>query len=101
MHKLASYDPSNGELLGEVEITTTAQIGAIVDNAQAAGKEWQKRAITERVESLEKAYAQLEPHLDELSVLLSREMGKDIRRAGGEVGGPDDVSGPGHDERRL
>jgi acyl-CoA reductase-like NAD-dependent aldehyde dehydrogenase len=87
MPKLASYDPSNGELLGEVEITAIAQIGAIVDNAQAASKEWRKLAISERVELLERAYAQLEPHLDELAVLLSREMGKDIRRATGEVSG--------------
>jgi acyl-CoA reductase-like NAD-dependent aldehyde dehydrogenase len=85
--RLASYDPSNGELLGEVEITSTAQIGEMVERARAAGKEWQKFSFDERVAQLEKAYAQLEPHLDEMAVLLSKEMGKDIRRATGEVNG--------------
>jgi len=35
---------------------------------------------------LEKAYARLEPYIKELGELLSREMGKDFRRATGEVG---------------
>ncbi len=85
--QLASYDPSNGELLGEVQITDTALIEEMVTKAQAASKEWRKRSLAERVAQLGKAYAQLEPHLDEMAVLLSREMGKDIRRATGEVNG--------------
>ncbi len=85
--RLASYDPSNGELLGEVQVTATAQIGEVVARAHAAGKKWKKFNLTERVELLGKAYAQLEPHLDELAVLLSREMGKDLRRSTGEVNG--------------
>ncbi len=84
---LASYDPSNGELLGEIQVTEAAQIGEMVARAHAAGREWRRLAVAERVALLEKAYAQLEPHLDELAVLLSREMGKDIRRATGEVSG--------------
>ncbi|RLB62766.1 MAG: aldehyde dehydrogenase [Deltaproteobacteria bacterium] len=85
--QLASYDPSNGELLGEVQITGTALIEEMVTKAHAASKEWRKLSLAERVALLEKAYAQLEPHRDELTVLLSREMGKDFRRATGEVNG--------------
>jgi acyl-CoA reductase-like NAD-dependent aldehyde dehydrogenase len=85
--QLASYDPSNGELLGEVQITETELIEQIVSRAHAASKEWRKLPLAERVEMLGKAYAQLEPHLNDMAVLLSKEMGKDIRRASGEVNG--------------
>ncbi len=85
--QLASYDPSNGELLGEVQITDTALIEEMVTKAQTASKKWREFTLAERVALLEKAYAQLEPHRDEMAVLLSREMGKDIRRATGEVNG--------------
>lgn len=85
--QLASYNPSNGELLGEVQITETALIEGIVNKAHAASKEWRKLALAERVALLEKAYAQLEPHLNEMAILLSKEMGKDLRRATGEVNG--------------
>jgi succinate-semialdehyde dehydrogenase/glutarate-semialdehyde dehydrogenase len=85
--QLASYNPSNGELLGEVPITSVEQIEEIVAQAHVAGKEWRKLPIAERVALIGKAYAQLEPHLDELAVLLCKEMGKDIRRGTGEVSG--------------
>ncbi|MBW2689813.1 MAG: aldehyde dehydrogenase family protein, partial [Deltaproteobacteria bacterium] len=73
--QLASYDPSNGELLGEVQITGTALIEEMVTKAHAASKEWREFSLSERVALLEKAYAQLEPHRDEMAVLLSKEMG--------------------------
>lgn len=84
---LASYDPANGELLGEVQVTPVDGIGEMVDLAHAAAKGWRNLGVDERVNLLKKAYAGLEPHMNELAVLLSREMGKDIRRAGGEVNG--------------
>ncbi len=91
--QLASYDPSNGELVGEVVVTPTEQIAAIVANARAAGKEWKAIGIAERVKILLQAYERLSPRAEELATLLSREMGKDARRASGEVhwvvhGGP-------------
>ena len=70
--QLASYDPSNGELLGEVQITETVQIGEMVAKAQAASKVWRKHAIAERVALLQKAYAQLEPQMDELAKLADK-----------------------------
>jgi succinate-semialdehyde dehydrogenase/glutarate-semialdehyde dehydrogenase len=95
--RLASYDPSNGALLGDVEITTPEQIGEMVERAHAASKDWRKLSFSDRVVLLEKAYAQLEPHMDEMAVLLSKEMGKDIRRATGEVNGT--VYGGSHKAR--
>ena len=84
---LISYDPSNGKPLGEVEVTSTAEIHRIVDSARIAASKWRQRPIDERLRIVEQAYEGLEPHMKELATLLSREMGKDLRRASGEVQG--------------
>ena len=39
---IQSFDPSNGELLGEVENSTTQQVNAAVARAKAAQKFWRK-----------------------------------------------------------
>ena len=36
--KLSSYDPSNGNLVGEVQITPIEQVSELVSNAQIAAK---------------------------------------------------------------
>jgi succinate-semialdehyde dehydrogenase/glutarate-semialdehyde dehydrogenase len=87
MKRLASYDPSNGDLLGEVTVAGTGQIGEIVNSALVASKSWRQLKTADRVQILARAYAQLESHFERLTQLLSREMGKDIRRASGEVSG--------------
>jgi acyl-CoA reductase-like NAD-dependent aldehyde dehydrogenase len=84
--RLISYDPSNGEQVGEVTITPVEEIGSVVRNARAAVREWKKLGASERVRRIKQAFARLEPQADELAILLSREMGKDLRRASGEVG---------------
>jgi len=84
--RLASYDPSNGELLGDVQVTTKERLSVMVAQAHAAAANWRNLDAVERVTILEKAYARLEPHVKELAKLLSLEMGKDFRRATGEVG---------------
>lgn len=85
MVTLKSYDPSNGELLGEVPVTPVEMIGEVVSAAQLAARDWRRLDPDERLEIISRAYAHLDPIKDDLSVLLSREMGKDIRRASGEV----------------
>ena len=91
--QLASYDPSNGALLGEVTITQKDQIAEAVTNVRVAAKGWKLLAVDERVKLLQQAFAGLESQAEALATLLSREMGKDLRRASGEVkwvlrGGP-------------
>jgi succinate-semialdehyde dehydrogenase / glutarate-semialdehyde dehydrogenase len=85
--KLSSYDPSNGNLVGEVQITPIEQVSELVSNAQIAAKSWKTININDRVKLLEKAYSNIEPQVNKLAVLLSQEMGKDIRRSTGEVHG--------------
>lgn len=85
MATLKSYDPSNGGLLGEVPITPIETIDEVVARARSAAKDWRRMAPEKRVEMIREAYAHLDPIKDDLSVLLSKEMGKDLRRASGEV----------------
>lgn len=85
--QLTSYDPSNGEPLGVVPVTEIKQIELMVENAHMAARKWRDLKFVERVEFVEKAYAELELSINDLAVLLSREMGKDIQRSTGEVRG--------------
>lgn len=84
---LKSYDPSNGDLVGEVPTTPTEDIPTIVAAAHLAQKNWARLEISERLAFIERAYGALEPKIEPLAQLLSREMGKDIRRSSSEVMG--------------
>lgn len=85
--RLASYNPANGELLGEVRVTDKERIDEVVAQAHSAASSWRKLDVTNRVSLLEQSYAQIGPKINDLAVLLSQEMGKDIRRSTGEVRG--------------
>ncbi|MEF1226420.1 aldehyde dehydrogenase family protein [Vibrio fortis] len=84
---IQSFNPSNGELLGEVENSTTEQVNAAVARAKAAQKLWRKTPLPERARIINSAYQAIDHLTDSFSELLAREMGKDIRRATGEAGG--------------
>jgi aldehyde dehydrogenase (NAD+)/succinate-semialdehyde dehydrogenase/glutarate-semialdehyde dehydrogenase len=87
MSTLTSYDPINNQAVGTVTITTPDQIPALVSTSKAAQKEWAILSLTERKKIVTQAYQGLHPLQDELATLISREMGKDVRRATYEVGG--------------
>ncbi|MDH3722183.1 MAG: aldehyde dehydrogenase [Desulfobacteraceae bacterium] len=84
---MISYDPSNGERLGQVRATAIEQIPGVVKNAKKAAETWKILGLDERLKIIQQAYAQAEPRINELAELLSREMGKDIQRSSGEVNG--------------
>ncbi|SBS60796.1 Succinate-semialdehyde dehydrogenase [NADP(+)] [Vibrio splendidus] len=84
---IQSFDPSNGELLGEVNHTSAEEVTQTIHKAKAAQKAWRKLSMNERVLTIIKAYQQLDKYEESLSQLLAREMGKDIRRATGEATG--------------
>ncbi len=85
--KVISYDPSNGEKLGEVLRTTDKEIEDTVRKAKNAGLQWKKTSLEERLRCIEKVYSAAESSFSNLAELLSREMGKDIRRSTSEVQG--------------
>lgn len=84
---LESRNPVNQELIGKVSITNINTINDIIKRSKIAQKEWKKISVDERIQYLIKASEQLIPEINRLSVLLSKEMGKDLNRSIGEVSG--------------
>lgn len=84
---LKSYNPADGSLLGEVEITSIDEIQKIVKRSAAAQKKWAALSVDERIAVLEKAGRALSLESRRIGMLLSMEMGKGLRRGVGEVAG--------------
>jgi succinate-semialdehyde dehydrogenase/glutarate-semialdehyde dehydrogenase len=87
IQNIISIDPSNGEILGEVPKATAAKVEQVVEHAKEAAVQWKKVSHDDRKIYIEKAYSAAETSVNRLAELLSREMGKDIRRSTGEVQG--------------
>ena len=86
MTTLISFDPATGAEVGRVSSTDPADMAAHVARARAAHPSWGARSRSERADLVRRAGEAVVPHRQELTELLSREMGKDLRRASGEVG---------------
>lgn len=84
---LSSIDPATLEVVGDVEITTTDTMSALVSNAKNAQQAWGLTSLKHRVQCVQQAFQGLQEVEDSLSLLISQEMGKDTRRAGYEAGG--------------
>ena len=87
MPTLTSYDPINRAPLGDVSIAEPADIPAIVLRAKQAQKSWAALSLDERQQIVVQAYECLTAIEDQLALLISKEMGKDYRRASYEVAG--------------
>ncbi len=97
---ITSTNPATGETLGSVEKASAETINITVAKAKAAATTWKQLTLVERLGIIKKAYTIAESSLEELAVLLAREMGKDIRRASSEVRGSV-ISGPSMAESTL
>lgn len=84
---IISLDPSNGDVLGELPKASAADIDGVVGKAKAAAALWKKISLQDRLSTIKTAYAAAESSVDSLAELLSKEMGKDIRRSTSEVQG--------------
>ncbi len=82
---LKSYNPATGELVGEVPATPIGEIAQIVARARAAQPAWQALGAQKRAATIAPAGAQLVAGADELGLLLTREMGKPLPEAVGEI----------------
>ncbi len=84
---ITSTNPATGETLGSIEKASAETINTTVAKAKKAATTWKQLTLEERLSTIKKAYTITESQLEELAVLLAREMGKDIRRASSEVVG--------------
>lgn len=85
MSTLVSRNPATGEVVGEVAITAPERIPGLVARARDAQRRWGSTPIEERVASIGRAGALLADRAAEVGRLLTREMGKPLAEAVGEV----------------
>ncbi len=83
--ELPVHDPGTGELLARVPIATTGEIEAAVESATRAFPGWRATPAIERARVLFRLKALLEERLEALARSLTREHGKTLADARGEV----------------
>ena len=78
-------DPATGETLGTVPRCGAPETRHAIEAAQAALPAWRARTAKERGRLLHKLADLVEAHADDLGTLLTREQGKSLAEARGEV----------------
>ncbi len=78
-------DPADGSVLTDVADGSVDDAMAALDAAVAAQPEWAATAPRERAEILRRAFDLVTARADDLALLMSREMGKTVAEARGEV----------------
>ena len=79
------HDPSSGEVISRVPLSSAREVDAAVRAARAAFPAWSATPIKERVQVFYRYKALLERHLDELAALVTEENGKIAGEARAEV----------------
>ena len=82
---LRSLDPATGDVVGEVPVTPVSEIPARVRRSRSAQPAWAALGIEGRVRALAEAGSELAARSEELGRLITREMGKPLAEATGEV----------------
>jgi alpha-ketoglutaric semialdehyde dehydrogenase len=77
--------PANGEVLGSFPRSTAEDVNRAVEAAKEAYEGWRLTPAPRRAEVLYRFAALLTEHKQELTELMSREMGKVLAEAGGDV----------------
>ncbi len=75
---IKSYNPSNNELLGQVESTTLSEIEEIINNSKLAFENWGYSSLEERISYIKQLYDTIKSKKQEFAELLTNEMGMPI-----------------------
>ncbi len=78
-------DPSTGEVIAQVADASEDDVRAMIDGAAAVQGEWAAMPAPERATIMRRAARIFEERIDELARLLSREQGKPVAQAIGEL----------------
>ncbi len=76
MKTLKTFNPSTGDLIKELEVTTDKEIQNIVCRSKEVQKFWGAKTVKERADLIVKSYEGIEAHKQELADLIHLEMGK-------------------------
>ena len=79
------YNPATGEVQGEVSLASADELNAAVENAKAAQAKWAATNPQRRARVFMKFVALLNDNMDSLAETLSREHGKTIEDAKGDI----------------
>lgn len=79
------FNPATGEVEAKVALATDAELAAAVENAKAAQPKWAATNPQRRARVFMKFVDLLNQNMDELAELLSREHGKTIEDAKGDI----------------
>ncbi len=79
------FNPSRGEEIARVPQCGPAEVDAVVQAATVAFKTWSQMAAPARAAKLFAFKAKLEAHFEELATLITRENGKTLDEARGDV----------------
>ncbi len=79
------YNPAHGSVIARVALAEAADVNAAVAAAAAAFPAWAATPVLRRARILAKFKELVESHADELARILSREHGKTVSDARGEV----------------
>ena len=82
---LPVFNPSTGEVIGEVPISSRESGLRAVESAYNAYDSWRKLPISSRVSYLFKLHKAMEEHAEELAVIIAIDQAKHISEARGEV----------------
>ena len=78
-------DSSTGEVIAEAPCCTAAEVEAAVESAARAYDSWSALPLQKRTQVLFRWKALLEEHTEEVTFLCSRELGKNLDEARGEI----------------
>ncbi|WP_213777961.1 NADP-dependent succinate-semialdehyde dehydrogenase [Caballeronia sp. dw_276] len=79
-------DPATGESLGTVPNMGTAETRRAIDAANKAWPAWRKKTAKERAAIMRRWYDLMLENADDLAMILTREQGKPLAEAKGEIG---------------
>jgi succinate-semialdehyde dehydrogenase len=80
-----SVNPANGEVLSSLPWASAAQVNQAIALADSGYRLWRQKTVAERADALRAVGAVLRRHADEMALMITREVGKPIAQARGEV----------------
>src|SRR5690625_7716573 len=83
--KLKIYNPATGEEVIEIDHGTANDIKQAIEAADNAFQTWSKTSALERANFLTEVYRKMEERKENLAQVITKEMGKPIKDARGEV----------------
>lgn len=80
-----SVNPATGDVLSSLPWATADQVDSAIARADSGYRQWRQKTVAERADALRAVGQTLCEHADEMALLITREMGKPIAQARGEV----------------